>query len=1439
MNTRTHRLVLGTSVSALMATACHTACAAVIGKANNANNLNLTTSWTGGVVPGPTDVASWTSAVSAANATALGADLSWRGIEILDPAGPVSIGAGNTLTLGSDGISMGFASQDFTLGSNLTLAPSGQSWDVASGRVLTLTTGTFTRPAGAAVNLPGAGTVAATMTGLANVNGILGPWMTIGTGTDTRYATVPGGSIQPLTTATAAAAFGWPSGNNNTFNYDIAGVQGNLGVGRQANTARYTGVAATQNWGNNNTTTVTLNGLLNAGLGALTFSEAGGTSQGQIAVGTNNGNELVLAAASADLILKIPVVNTGATPGSVLITGPNTVNIDSAGGASTYTGSTTVASGTLLLNGAGSINGSSGISIRGANAKYIHASSVASTVPVTVTRGTLDGTGTLGAVTLGGGTGATLTHGNGGSGTLTMSSLTFGGAAQVGVTLSGSTPPLTVTGALSTLPANGQVTLDINSAPLANGLHNLISYGSYAGAASAFSANVISGLNSRQSSSLVLNGNNLALQVSGDTPKWTGALSGNWLTGTQAAPKNWRLITGGTATDFIAGDNVLFDDSATGTTVVNLADDISAGVIEFNNATKAYTLKSDNLFALLSGSIVKNGAGALTIENSNFHSGGLTFNAGTLRVNNDTALGSGPVTIGTGGTKTLDNTSGFAVISSNPNNHTWNDDFTFTGTNDLDLGSGTVTLAGAGTDRSVSVTAGTLGVGELKGAAHGFIKQGPGTLVVASSGAGAAASTLAGTLNVAAGTLQINRSGSAGATSGDFSATSLAGTGTILNGANDDRWLFINTADTLDFAGTLANGGTGGLGFNKQGTGSITLSGSLSYTGQTTVEGGTLAIASANTGTGTNAVVNSGLLTLGNPAALGTPVDPALPNSIRLAGNAVSTVDLAHDGGGPTYGFVFGTTTVATVIANRATPGEGLNHSLTTVGIAGVGGGTITFVSGGNVTSGSGRVTFPEFGLSAGSVQTTVLNPTTANVTLGNVAKVANATLNQTLELGGTATGNEITGLISNGGGTAVVAITKSNSGTWTISGANNTYSGGTVVGTANGAGILRATATNALGTGTILFDASGGAPGPSSRLEIAGDITLPNAITLSQRNNDSAQIVSSGNNTLSGNVDVGVGGAQARIQSDSGLLTLSGAITTTAGSSRNLHLAGAGNGVISGVISNNASNAAAAINLHKQDSGTWTLSGANTTTGTTTVNGGTLAVAQPVLSDTAAVSVAATATLHLPHGATDTVDRLFIDGVEQAAGTWGGLASSATNKTARITGTGILLASNGATPPGGFASWAGSLGLTAGNNGVGVDAEGDGFDNGIEYILGGDPLSGSNNPKVYSLLADSTADGDTTRELVLTIAVPQGTHAFPAGSPVSTVTYEGFGITVRGSTDLAGFPVAVTPVDPVTTGLPAAPVQGGITYEYRSFSLAGSNGLGGKGFLQVSVTNP
>ncbi|MEI7909940.1 MAG: autotransporter-associated beta strand repeat-containing protein [Verrucomicrobiota bacterium] len=151
---------------------------------------------------------------------------------------------------------------------------------------------------------------------------------------------------------------------------------------------------------------------------------------------------------------------------------------------------------------------------------------------------------------------------------------------------------------------------------------------------------------------------------------------------------------------------------------------------------------------------------------------------------------------------------------------------------------------------------------------------------------------------------------------------------------------------------------------------------------------------------------------------------------------------------------------------------------------------------------------------------------------------------------------------------------------------------------------------------------------------------------------------------------------------------------------------------------------------------------------------------------------------------------------------------------------------------PTAYSNWAVSHGLNPLTNGApGADPDGDGQSNGVEFALGGDPTSASNNAKTYSLVADSSADGDALPELLITIAVRSGTPAF-TGSPSPSATQDGATYTVEGSTTLGSFSAGVTPVAPVTTGLPAAPAG----YEYRTFSLDGSNGTPSNGFLRVQV---
>jgi autotransporter-associated beta strand protein len=246
---------------------------------------------------------------------------------------------------------------------------------------------------------------------------------------------------------------------------------------------------------------------------------------------------------------------------------------------------------------------------------------------------------------------------------------------------------------------------------------------------------------------------------------------------------------------------------------------------------------------------------------------------------------------------------------------------------------------------------------------------------------------------------------------------------------------------------------------------------------------------------------------------------------------------------------------------------------------------------------------------------------------------------------------------------------------------------------------------------------------------------------------------------------------------------------------------------------------------LTKQGAGTLTLSGTNSYSGPTTVSAGTLSLATPFLADSAALTLAPGAVLNLPHGATDVVASLTIGNAPPLAPN----TYDSTTHPGIITGTGRIQVSGAASA---YDTWASGFGLNPLTDGApGFDKDLDGQTNGVEFALGGSPVSGSNNAKVYPLLADSSDPG-TARELLMTIAVRAGTPAF-AGSPSPTATRDGVTYLIQGSASLGNFTSPVSGVAPVTTGLPAAPAG----YEYRTFSLGGSDGLPSKGFLRVNVT--
>ena len=915
-NSSNQRRVLFAAAAVL---ANSTLVAAPVIKDNNTDDLNLTTSWVGGALPGTGDIATWDSTVTGANSVLLGGNLSFGGLALTNPGGAVTIGAGNTLTLGTSGINMSAATQDLTISSGLTLS-GGQTWNVATGRVLTLNTGSFARAAGSALNIQGGGTVSSSMSGLGNTNNILGPWATVGSGTSTRYATLSAGNVVGFTSATAAAAFGWPSGNNNTFNYDVAGVQGNLGVGRQANTARYTGGAGTQNWGNNNTTTVTLNGLMNAGTGTLTFAEAGGTSQGQLAIGTNNGNELVLSAAAANIAIRIPIINTGANAGSLLITGPGTVNIDSAGGVSTYTGATNVASGTLLINGAGNINSTSGITVNGGNASYVHTSSVASTRTLTLTRGTVDGTGTLGTVTVADNAANTVANGNGGTGTLTMGSLAFAGDATANLTM-GAGLGLNITGALTTTPANGTVTINASKTGWSVGSNNIIGFGSFSGSAGDFTLGTVGGLSGRQSAgSLAVSGNFIALNVIGDLPVWTGTNGSAWTTSTtgdNSGPSSWATKTGLTVTNFWVTDTPEFNDTynvgggdvaVTNRNVDIQGANVAPGVVTFNNSTGNYTLGSTTGHGIAgTASLVKSGTSDLVITNTNTFTGSTTINGGALRLGDGTTDGSiattssitnngslvynltgsqsyGGVISGTG---SLTKQGGGGLTLSG--NNTYQGGTTISGgaltvavggslgTGNINVASGaSLNLVGAVTTNVAVSGGGDITASNshtINGDFTGFTGTYTHNSTFASTGLNSATATSEDAAYVIA-SVQGSSQGMVAAGTGDYTLKmgSLSGVANSLlrggNAATGTTTIEVGNLNTdTTFAGSINNGLAKTIALTKVGTGKLDLTGSNAYTGNTLVAGGILAV---NGALGNTAVTVQNGATLQGNATIGS-----------------------------------------------------------------------------------------------------------------------------------------------------------------------------------------------------------------------------------------------------------------------------------------------------------------------------------------------------------------------------------------------------------------------------------------------------------------------------------------------------------------------------------------------------------------------------------------
>nr|HPO37137.1 hypothetical protein [Kiritimatiellia bacterium] len=109
-------------------------------KADNTLPLNDPASWTGGVVPGDSNIAVWDSTVLGANTVTLGGALTWDGLRLANPGGTVTLQGADRLTLdggAATDLDLSLATQDLVLDLPVTLGGS-QAADIAAGRSITV-----------------------------------------------------------------------------------------------------------------------------------------------------------------------------------------------------------------------------------------------------------------------------------------------------------------------------------------------------------------------------------------------------------------------------------------------------------------------------------------------------------------------------------------------------------------------------------------------------------------------------------------------------------------------------------------------------------------------------------------------------------------------------------------------------------------------------------------------------------------------------------------------------------------------------------------------------------------------------------------------------------------------------------------------------------------------------------------------------------------------------------------------------------------------------------------------------------------------------------------------------------------------------------------------------------------------------------------------------
>ncbi len=733
--------------------------------------------------------------------------------------------------------------------------------------------------------------------------------------------------------------------------------------------------------------------------------------------------------------------------------------------------------------------------------------------------------------------------------------------------------------------------------------------------------------------------------------------------------------------------------------------------------------------------LVKNGAGTLTLSGANtFGSGatGVTLNAGTLNINNATALGAGTFTIAGGefGTTATSITASNAItLSANAiANIATGNTLTLSGALSnaafslTKNGNGTLVLSGNNLhDGGTIVNAGTLTLSGSNTGATGGVTLNSGATLNVNNANGLGAGTFVingGTLNNSSGGAITNSGNNAQTWAGNFTYT---GSNTLNLGTGAVSLTATPTVNVA--ASTLTVGGviSGAQGITKDGAGTLTLTGASTYTGTTTVNRGTLNLdfTGPQTTNILNNAANSSALTL-RGGTLQLTGGAGETNSQRFNGTNVSlgasTVTLTLNGA---------TSLTAQLNAIARTAGATLNFSVvpnTTTLLANTTSTNTNNILGPWATVGTG--TSLQYATVDGSNR--IVSYGAATNAGGNLGSVTNAATNYTygntaVTLAGNQTGNTLSktgtaqtwatagftltlnGLLNAGSGTLTISGTGAlpagsthelvifgNTQTTAIS-ANITGGSAAVTYTGVGGGALTLSGTNTFGGGLTLN--SGTLNFNSTTAAGSGTLTI-NGGTLN--NSSGADITNTNNNAQTWNGDFTFTGSR-NLTLGTGAVTLNGnrILTVTANTLTVGGLAGSGS-------------------LSKAGAGTLTINGTSSNTGTTTVSAGNLTVGTSGTLGTTSNLVVNGGTLNLNNTADQTVASLSGTGgtialasgvdlnVNSAASTsFAGTISSAGSFTKSGAGT-LTLSNTGSSYSGGTTLSGGTLSIsTLANSGA------------------------------------------------------------------------------------------------------------------------------------------